>query len=417
VRQLKGKAALKDDAQQMTAEQLASLSEEAARLIAGGGGVRAIAKLLAQRSGGAVLVEDEQWRHVASAEAARGVGPLPPSFSSFYREPRGGTRNGIVVHAAISGSLHGLCIAIPSGEGETCAGYITLFVRGKNKGDFSPALRIVASAAALESLRRGAGRGQARRQFWDHYLGGQIADASDLKAQAHAAGVPLPPAFVAGVFDCDGAPPTWGEMLQQSLAPADAVCPVPSASNQVIALFPVRHKVDVTRARQAAANAVRDLPAALGVHAVNCGIGAFHADLLDVPRSVSEARLALSLGRRLFGKGSVAVYPDLGIYALLHGGASRDAFAAFADALVEPLVEYDRKHKTDLLATLQLYFEVGENVKEAAERLSVHRHTIFYRLNQISQILKTDLKTPKGQLSLRAALAIRQMNPREETHE
>jgi purine catabolism regulator len=101
----------------------------------------------------------------------------------------------------------------------------------------------------------------------------------------------------------------------------------------------------------------------------------------------------------------------------LHGGASREAFATFADALVEPLIEYDRKHKTDLLATLQLYFDVGENVKEAAERLSVHRHTIFYRLNQISQILKTDLKTPKGQLSLRAALAIRQMNPREETHE
>ena len=402
---------------EMTAEQLAALSEEAARLIAGGGGLRAIARLLAQRSGGAVLVEDDQWRHLASAESGRATGPLPASFSTFYREPRGAVRNGAVVEAAISGSLHALCTAIPSAEGETRAGYITLFVRGKSKADFGPALRVIASAAALESLRRGAGRGQARREFWDQYLSGQIADTTDLKTQAHAAGVVMPPAFVASVFDCDAAPPAWNEMLAQALTPADALCPLTSTGNQVVALFPVRHKVDVTRARQAAANAVRDLLPALGAGSINCGIGSFHPDLLDVPRSLSEARLALSLGRRLFGKGCVAVYPDLGIYALLHGGASREAFVAFADSLVEPLVEYDRKHKTDLLATLQLYFDVGENVKEAAERLSVHRHTIFYRLNQISQILKIDLRTPKGQLSVRAALAIRQMNPREESHE
>ena len=146
-------------------------------------------------------------------------------------------------------------------------------------------------------------------------------------------------------------------------------------------------------------------------------IGAFHADLLEVPLCLTEAREALVLGRRLFGHGSVAVHPELGIYALLHSGADRDAFLSFAARMLDPLAAYDRKHKTDLLRTLQLYFEVGENVKEAAERLSVHRHTIFYRLNQIGQILKLDLKSPKDQLSVRAALAIRLMDAHEEPHE
>jgi DNA-binding PucR family transcriptional regulator len=403
----------------MTADELASLSEKAARIIAGGGGIKAIAQALADATQGAVLIEDDQWRHLALAEPKGAVGPLPPSFSTFYLEAGKRVENGTVVRSTISDSLHALCVQMPGqSDADAGPGYVTLFLRGKTRADAAPALRIVASAAAIEYMRRGAGRGQARRVFWEQYLGGEIADAALLKAQASAVGVVLPPSFLVGVFDLEAAASqSCRDVVHQALAPADAICPLAGAGNQVVALFPIRHKVDVARARQAAANAVRDLPEAGTAKSLNCGIGSFHADLLEVPLTLREARLALSLGRRLFGRGAVAVYPDLGIYALLHAGADREAFVAFAESLIEPLQAYDRKHKTDLLATLQLYFDVGENVKEAAERLSVHRHTIFYRLNQISQILKTDLRTSKGQLSLRAALAIRQMNPHEELHD
>lgn len=404
----------------MTADELATLSEKAARLIAGGGGMKALAQLLADATQGAVLIEDDQWRHLALAEPRDGIGPLPPSFSPFYRgaQSRGGS-NGSLVRMAISESLHALCVQMPGlGETDLGAGYVTLFLRGKTKPDVSAALRIAASAASVEYLRRGAGRTQARRLFWEHYLQGDIADAAELKAEAGAVGVLLPPAFLVAAFEVEGAttPAVW-DMVHQALAPADALCPLSGTASQVIALFPVRHKVDVARARQAAANAVHDLPEQGLAKSISCGISSSHTDLLEVPLSLREAREALSLGRRLFGRGSMAIYSDLGIYALLHAGADREAFIGFADQLIEPLQAYDRKHKTDLLKTLQLYFEVGENVKEAAERLSVHRHTIFYRLNQISQILKVDLKTAKGQLSLRSALAIRQMNPHEEIHE
>jgi DNA-binding PucR family transcriptional regulator len=403
----------------MTADELASLSEKAARLIAGGGGLRALAQMLADASHGAVLIEDDQWRHLALAEPKGGVGPLPPSFSSFYLQSRKRAENGAVVRSAISPSLHALCVQMPGlSDSELAPGFVTLFLRGKTHSDAAPALRVVASAAAIEYARRGAGRGQARRLFWEQLLDGDITEITDLRAQATALGITLPQSYVASVFDFEEVSSTHcRDALLAALAPADAICPLASGGPQLIALFPVRHQVDVARARQAAANSVRDLPAQGVAASVNCGLGAYRANLLEVAISLREAREALALGRRLFGRGAIAVYPDLGIYALMHAGADREAFAAFANRLIEPLQAYDRKHKTDLLATLQLYFDVGENVKEAAERLSVHRHTIFYRLNQISQILKLDLRTPKGQLSVRAALAIRQMTPSEETHE
>ena len=49
---------------------------------------------------------------------------------------------------------------------------------------------------------------------------------------------------------------------------------------------------------------------------------------------------------------------------------------------------------------------VGQNVTTAAERLSVHRHTVFYRLRQIGEICGRSLESPHDQLTLRLAVAI-----------
>jgi hypothetical protein len=399
----------------MTADDLAELAEQAARIVAGGGGVKALAQLLADAAEGAVLVEDDQWRHLALAEwRGGGVGPLPSSFAPFHRAPAPG--DGRVARAKIDDRLAALCAQMPSAiEGDGSPGYVTLFVRGKSAQALSAALRVVASAAGVECLRRGAGRSQTRRAFWDRFLSGGFPDLAALKDEATAVGVTLAPSYVAALFDVEGASPTSvRDAIAQALAPAEAVCPPVPAGGHVLALFPVRHQADVARARQAAANAVKDVPIAAGARSMTCGLGNHHADPLDVSRSFKEARQALVLGRRLHGRGSVTPFNDLGVCALLHAGGDRDAFARFADATIEPLVAYDRKHKTDLLKTLRLYFDVGENVKEAAERLSVHRHTIFYRLNQISQILKVDLHAPDDQLDVRAALAIRQMHSDDE---
>jgi hypothetical protein len=393
----------------VTADDLAALAERAARIITGGGGLKALAQLLADAVDGAVLIEDDQWRHLSAAQCRGGVGPLPPTFAPHHGSaaPADG-----LVRAKIGDSVAALCAPMPGGAPDTAgvAGYVTLFVRGKAPSHASAALRVVAGAAGIECVRRGSGRTQARRVFWERYLAGGFVDATALRDEAAAAAVPLPPSFLAAVFDVEGAAPQVArDALAQALAAAEAVL-TPVLAGPPLALFPVKNQADVARARQAATHAVRILVQQGTARSVACGVGGHHVDPLDLPVSVVQARQALTLGCRLFGRGTVTTYADLGLFALLHAGADRDDFGTFADALLEPLAAYDRKHRTDLLQTLRLYFDVGENVKEASERLSVHRHTIFYRLNQISQILKVDLKTPKDQLSVRAALAIRQMH-------
>ena len=398
----------------MSADSLAELAEAAARVVNGGGGLKALAQLLADTAGGAVLVEDDQWRHLALAQCRGGIGAVPPSFAPYLDGQA--ASDGDVRRARVDGGLCAMCASMPGGsESDSVAGFLTLFTRVKATPAVASALRIVASAAGIECVRRGAGRSQSRRAFWERLLEGGFADVAALREEAAAAGLAPASTYVVALFDVEGtAPPSIRESLAQALAPADAACPPIAAGGHVLAVFPVRNQADYARVRQAAANAVRDLSAQGAARALTCGVGGVHADPMEAPRSLDEARQAVTIGRRLAGRGSVTTYGDLGVHALLASGGDRAAFARFADALLDPLVAYDRRHKTDLLKTLRLYFDVGENVKEAAERLSVHRHTIFYRLNQISQILKVDLKSSKDQLGVRAALAVRRMHADEE---
>ena len=394
----------------MTAEQLAELSERAASIVAGSGGLKALAQLLADSAHGAVLIEDDQWRHLALAQTRGSLAKVPPSFEQWYRSDK--APNGRVARASLDAGLHAVCAPMPGpgGDADSPPGYVTLFAKSRPTAPLAAAVRIVSSAAGIEMMRRGAGRSHVRRAFWERYLGAEWTNLATLKDEAAAAGITLPPSFLGAVFDVEGASPNAArDAIAQAIAPADGICPLAPAPGQVLALFQLRHSADVARARQAATNAVRDVPGQTGARSATCGVGAYHADVMEGPQSVEEGRRALALGRRLHGRGSVTLFADLGVYALLHAGGERDAFLRFADAQLAPLQIYDRKHKTELLKTLRLYFDIGENVKEAAERLSVHRHTIFYRLNQISQILKVDLHVPKDQLSLRAALAIWQM--------
>jgi DNA-binding PucR family transcriptional regulator len=79
--------------------------------------------------------------------------------------------------------------------------------------------------------------------------------------------------------------------------------------------------------------------------------------------------------------------------------------ASFA-ALVEPLLAYDRKRRSDLVRTLQVYFAAGANTSEAADRLVLHRNSMLYRLARVEKLSGLDLKDPGARLALQLGLLL-----------
>jgi len=62
------------------------------------------------------------------------------------------------------------------------------------------------------------------------------------------------------------------------------------------------------------------------------------------------------------------------------------------------LIEHDRQHGGDLLATLRAYFAAVGDVKLAAEHLGLHYNTVRYRLRRAAEVAGLDLNDPDQRL-------------------
>ena len=67
------------------------------------------------------------------------------------------------------------------------------------------------------------------------------------------------------------------------------------------------------------------------------------------------------------------------------------------------LLDYDKRHGTDLVPTLAAYLDRGGNYDETARALSVHRNTLRYRLARITKISGHDLTDVDTRLNLHLA--------------
>ena len=56
------------------------------------------------------------------------------------------------------------------------------------------------------------------------------------------------------------------------------------------------------------------------------------------------------------------------------------------DRTITPLADYDARHDTELLATLHAFLTHDGSTTETAEAMSLHRHTVGYRLSRVHEV-------------------------------
>ena len=118
------------------------------------------------------------------------------------------------------------------------------------------------------------------------------------------------------------------------------------------------------------------------------GIGGFTAYAAQMDRGYQEALVALKVGRKLEGPGSVMHFYDVGTYRLLLDIYERDPgeIQALYEDTIGPVDRYDEANGTQLTRTLAVFFKNNERLTETAAELYAHRHTIRYRLEKIAEI-------------------------------
>jgi purine catabolism regulator len=91
------------------------------------------------------------------------------------------------------------------------------------------------------------------------------------------------------------------------------------------------------------------------------------------------------------------------VQRLIHELAVSPGLRPFRE-LLDPLVVYDGERNSDLVRTLTVYFDCGENASEAADRLFLHRNSVPYRLERVRELTGLDYRDNLDRLALRLGL-------------
>jgi purine catabolism regulator len=144
---------------------------------------------------------------------------------------------------------------------------------------------------------------------------------------------------------------------------------------------------------------------------VRCGVGIPATDLGEWRRSFTQAGQALEMARRL-GEQKPLYFPDLSVYRLLMQIEHHPELIAFQEEILGSLLAHESAE--ELFRTLEAYFEHNGNLSQTAESLYVHRNTLIYRMERISEITGLDLEKPETRLAVQLAIHISRMvgNPR-----
>lgn len=121
-----------------------------------------------------------------------------------------------------------------------------------------------------------------------------------------------------------------------------------------------------------------------------------------VPQSFETARDTLEL--RLHNASLSYFYEDLYVEHVLLQIQRTPAIMAISHQYLQPLINYDAKHKGQLVATLRAYLHHSGQKNETAEALFIVRQTLYHRLAKIEQLIGADFMQPQKRLMLELML-------------
>jgi DNA-binding PucR family transcriptional regulator len=127
-------------------------------------------------------------------------------------------------------------------------------------------------------------------------------------------------------------------------------------------------------------------------------VSSIYHDYRKIKKAYQEALTVLST-REKFPTCSY-YYQKLGIYQLFDTIREKHQKDGYENLALKKLQEYDQRHHSNLVETLEVFLEHDSNMADTAKALVVHPNTLTYRLKRISEIGDIDLKDPSQKMML-----------------
>lgn len=123
---------------------------------------------------------------------------------------------------------------------------------------------------------------------------------------------------------------------------------------------------------------------------LKAGISAQFKDITNIQTAYCQAQKALELGNLLLNSQILFPYPYFQIYHLLSLITDRHQLKALLHPAPQKLKDFDALNETDLFSTLYTYIAMNKNTMLSADKLFIHRNTMYYRLRKIVELTALD---------------------------
>ncbi|MFF5971283.1 PucR family transcriptional regulator [Streptomyces sp. NPDC012769] len=120
--------------------------------------------------------------------------------------------------------------------------------------------------------------------------------------------------------------------------------------------------------------------------------------------ALEEARHARRVAAARPGRVCAAGHHELASHVLLLPFVPDDVRRAFTARLLDPLKDYDRRHRAELIPTLEAFLDCDGSWTRCATRLHLHVNTLRYRVGRIEQLTGRDLSRLEDKLDFFLAL-------------
>lgn len=148
----------------------------------------------------------------------------------------------------------------------------------------------------------------------------------------------------------------------------------------------------------------------LGVETYKGGIGMPCASWKNLAESYDEAELSIITASELsYPQPFLISFNNILLLKILKNTDNTEMLEQFVNKMLGGLEEYDKKHGSDFLRFLQVWFKHSGKATAIADELFIHRNTVAYRINKIKSILGYDELTYPVISNLFLALLIKQI--------
>jgi PucR family transcriptional regulator, purine catabolism regulatory protein len=258
---------------------------------------------------------------------------------------------------------------------------------------------------------------QARGDWVQMWLSGTAADDDLLTIRAQQAGFDPTSPYMVAVFRAatrQGTPlplESLISLVRDDMTRRQINGAVGQYVDVIVAIYPLDSPAAAPRIRRLVDEVRVQLMGRSASGLVSVGLSRPVEKLSQLRESYREARDAVSIALELGDHEQTTFYGDLKLFQLLLALKDRnlDHLRRFYQDTLGRLVEQDERKQSDLIRTLNGFFSANGNLAKAAQDLDVHRNTLVYRLERISELTGMDLDDADNRLILHLALKVQRV--------